>query len=255
METLTTRLGKCNFLAKNVTDQISRAVVSVNGGESEGSFLPIPELDRNDSQILLVFLSAEKIHFLNPVDDAFFSAHRPGGNAQAIGQVGAVPTYLIDNPVNVLGCATQYQICSPSTGNCTALTNGEEIDAVSDSGTFWPTDDANNAFELFMHGYTNIGGDFFNVITSLGAASLTARDTLIFNTQGSLPADQWQLEVMHWNSLALAMWQRVVVESATGPSDPGMKEFFEHPTTTSEKRVCQSQVSTINHHDEFRLLL
>ncbi|KAL9621084.1 MAG: hypothetical protein Q9160_004469 [Pyrenula sp. 1 TL-2023] len=64
-----------------------------------------------------------------------------------------------------------------------------------------------------------------------GARILKALDNLNNDLQGPLPPDQWQQEVISWESIALAHDQRMIVEAVTGPSDVSAQRFVQRNVT------------------------
>jgi hypothetical protein len=74
-------------------------------------FIPIPQLQRPNTDLTLFFLSSNNIVYPLPVDDPWFSAHR---EARTTG------VYQQDEPVRVLGCLSQMQYCDADT-NCEPL--------------------------------------------------------------------------------------------------------------------------------------
>lgn len=85
-----------------------------------------------------------------------------------------------------------------------------------------------------------------DVVKILRSSALTSRNHLVGGIQGSLPEDQWQLEVENWNSISLASLQGGTVDIATGPGDTAMLEhFWRGPVNDEERLLCQNQVSLI----------
>ncbi|KAL9616822.1 MAG: hypothetical protein Q9160_008345 [Pyrenula sp. 1 TL-2023] len=68
----------------------------------------------------------------------------------------------------------------------------------------------------------------------LGANSLRATANLFQGLQGPLPSDQWQQEVLSWESTALAHIQRMVVEAVTGPSDISVRQYVQRNVSDIE---------------------
>jgi hypothetical protein len=89
-----------------------------------GIWTPIPSLDRTDADVSLFFLAANKMSYLAPVDDPWFSAHKGYNITQYTHNrtnSSIVGYWYTDYYVRVIACADQYRICNPSTNNCTAL--------------------------------------------------------------------------------------------------------------------------------------
>lgn len=224
---------------------ISRAY-EYGPGQLTSSFIPIPALRRNNASTTLYFLMANSVHFMQPVDDEFFAAHRQVNDVDINASQGGETTmqlYRSDDVAHVIGCATQDQFCVNET-------------ACSTSGTFVPA--SNDAIYLagtklqwktllFWTKYNQFLGnnEVANIVNGLGASALLARDTFIGGAQAPLPANQWQKEVQHWHAIAMAKMQRASVEYATGPSDSAVQPYIIRPTSKEETYLCQNQVSPI----------
>jgi hypothetical protein len=76
----------------------------------------------------------------------------------------------------------------------------------------------------------------------LGTHVLTARNKLNGPVLGSLPDNQWQLEVQHWHATAMAYLQATFLESIIGYEDPKFSGLIQYPNTTIERDLCANQV-------------
>lgn len=205
------------------------------------SFMPIPELHRDDADMFLVFLSANDIGFLYPVDDEWYSAHRPVSTMKTSDENGAMPAYGFDQAASVLGCIYQHQVCNPSKNHCTRLADAQNVFAEAD--TLWTTDKQNQTWQIWNAAFSGLSSQPEGILENLGVSALIARDTLNNGKQGPLQPDQWEQEVLHWNAISMAKIQRSVIEEAIGSSDPSMTKYVEKPTDPAGKEVCKSQVS------------
>lgn len=214
---------------------------------SLSDLMPIDELSQTleDSDLHLFFLSANGIRYTSKVDDDWYAAHQ---SVQPFHvptvSTGAVPAYLADEPASVLGCTSQYQICSPganSRQDCPTWGGGLDID----SPTGPKASQDSNLFDWAIYfldpGYLAV---------SLGQASLTARRSLNVGIQGALPDNQWQSDVEYWFNISLASLQSVV-NSAIGPNDPNIQKYFwKAPDSDVVKYFCKNQVRTPAHSSE-----
>lgn len=199
---------------------------------------PIPELWRDDASLMLFFLSANQIYFIEPVDDEWFSAHQQTGSLSRTDYNGSVKTYLTDYPANPLACTEQWQFCNPSKNKCTPLGTFDDTANSALTNLYHPGHQ-NDTFSFWLMQLSGNTPSVSNVVAQLGIGSLKARSTLMSGQQGQLPADQWQQEVSGWMDTSLAMMQRLAVEAATGPSDAIAREFNQKP---SNMYVCKNQV-------------
>jgi len=76
----------------------------------------------------------------------------------------------------------------------------------------------------------------------LGTHVLTARNRLNGPILGSLPENQWQLEVQHWHATAMAYLQGAFLQSIIGFKDPVYSGLIRYPNSTIEKDLCANQV-------------
>jgi len=209
-----------------------------HGAPGTGDWNPIPALNRSDAEVTLVFLVANSISYLTPVDDPFFAAHYKPSNSTY---------YQSDNNVTVLGCIDQHEYCLPDEtdvqGNpfCTGL---------------WAPYDAWTAIDfLYNNSYMNEAqywtaqriaastpwSDLYWVIGSRMSAALNASSSVIGTWQTSaLPNDQWQIEVETWVATAFAYLQQTIVQYAAGQNnyDPNL---VIPPGNDYEQAMCGEQ--------------
>jgi hypothetical protein len=205
-------------------------------------FDPIPQLHRADADVMLFFLTARGIKYNKAVNDPWFSAHRDGPTHGNIFNDTQNPTYLQDEPLSVLGCTMQMQICNPN------LPEGKRCERLR--GFIDNSFQVEDLYELqsqkqaltwanliFGLGWFSISG----IVDSMGISSLLARQNLANNYQGPLPDDQWQAEVEHWIGASMASLQGTFVENGNGPSAK-YQQFRETPNNTDEWTICKNQV-------------
>lgn len=201
--------------------------------------------------MVLIFLSARGLSYLDPVDDPWFSALNNGSNAvkPSNGTHGSVPgsplvqLYQSDEPASPLGCTMQVQVCNPNSPG------GRKCQAPHGLYHNWE-----NAGELWEDGYHKKLMSWIanivmarivapqDILDSAGNSALTAR----FNQAGrlipKLPSDQWQKEVVNWMSASMASLQGIFVDAAMGIKDGPMMSVSHGPNSTEERKVCTSQV-------------
>lgn len=150
-----------------------------------------------------------------------------------------------------MACAVQQQFCNsnlPEGSRCTPLSGeydlADSLPALFQNGSEADLNRATWVYAAVFAG--DLGID--EIVSVLGSQSLTARDSLTLNMQGPLPDDQWQLEVQHWHETSLAAMQAFFINTAAGPNDERVQEWFQKPNNTQEAQLCGSQVRTwINH--------
>lgn len=195
----------------------------------------------------LLFLSANDIQFLNRVEDPWYSAQAFMGNTTSFRTngtelPGGIPFYVRDDPTRALGCVERYQICNPnlpSESSCTPL-NG--IFQVAQMVPRLYQDEVQRAqVGWSASAIVNMAAGISEVAIHLGVGALQSRNRLEGRKQSSLPANQWELEAESWFKTTLADLQRVIVEQATGPTDPAMRQLLVRPKTAEQRRVCANQ--------------
>lgn len=216
--------------------------------EDQSSFQPVLDLDRPAADISLIFLSANEIRFAGQSNDPWYSAHVPSSltSMRKWGLQGDVSLYTRDDPVRVLGCTSQYQYCNPNLEpdkRCTPLSGILEVDLLAHD--LWDNDRQRALFNWTASAILQNSMAFNDVITDLGVTALTARTKMSANLQGPLPDNQWQLEVEHWFTSALADLQRMAIELATGPFDQKLTPFLQRPQIAEEQLLCRSQVNLV----------
>lgn len=97
------------------------------------------------------------------------------------------------------------------------------------------------AFDWYLQALKPINSA--TIIATLGLSSLTARLSLTGGVSGSLPKNQWQIEVDNWFATRLAYLQKIPINTAYGPTDDRLWNFMERPKDKESKKICRNQVS------------
>lgn len=214
--------------------------------EDNMGFKPITDFDRPDADLLLVFLSARGMYYVQPVDDPWFSAHVGDARGQLSGPAlseNHFKGYLQDEPASPLGCALQAQVCNPNLSEdkkCQPLRGGFEN--FSNSIDLWP-DAVSKAvlswiFNIIKARHVPIS----EVLSSEGPSVLSARFSQAGDSPVRLPADQWKRELAYWMKASMASLQGIFVEAAIGVKDGPLLPMSRPPTNKEERQVCASQV-------------
>ena len=187
-------------------------------------FIPIRELVRSDADIFLTFLSFSKVYEA-PVTDPWFSAQKATGYPTQGNRRAArfnATVYVRERPVTTLACAEQHQLCIDSDNPSMELDSGRCTPLAGSYATAIGVDSLNlTAHQVAVA--TRVlqaanEASFYNIISYLSQRDtpLLARREIQGLIGVRLPDDQWQKEIMYWNSLGLAYLQRSVIDYATG---------------------------------------
>ncbi|KAI0194455.1 hypothetical protein EV127DRAFT_509375 [Xylaria flabelliformis] len=198
------------------------------------SFIPITDLQRNNSDIVLIGLSSSNLKFLEKTNDPWYRATRDLGGA-----------FQADEAGQALGCSVQQQFCHsilPSSKNCTSLSS--LYDTFVEMSDMLAAHEAElQRFQWIYSAAISAGLDLKTILQTLGTQALTSRNTLTSNTQGPLADNQWQLDVLYWYSIQMALIQKAFINTALGPSDPRLVKlgYYQPPTSTVEEEMCRNQ--------------
>lgn len=212
-------------------------------GDSQLSmFTPIPELQVQDADISIIFLSGNGVIFLGEVNDPWYSAHVDTGII-SVQAAFDMPTKFADKAASPLACATQYQVCNPNlpeASRCTPLSG--VVDLQHRAQQLW-TDkkhlDNWMAFNKIVQNAITVT----DVIDELGIAALTARRSKANVAQYSLPDDQWQRELEQWHATTLVSLQAAAVTAATQSQDAEWAPLVMPFNSSEGKKMCRNIVS------------
>lgn len=214
------------------------------------SFQPIPELDVPNANVYVVFLSANQVRFAQETLDPWYTATTPAGPRVNLNNPNSdLQVYWMDEPASPLGCAEMMQFCNPSLpedspNRCTPLAGlFDPEDATPLFAANSPSESALEAQKARVAwvAKTVKGPDLSSLIMNLGAQALTSKYAVRQGLQGPIPTTQWQRDVEHWMSSALARTQASFVRLASGPSDDSVAPFHERPENATERTLCANQ--------------
>jgi hypothetical protein len=198
-----------------------------NYAKNWADFDPIPELNQTDenADLVLLALSLNDVQFEDVVSDPWYPAtkkvEQKGLDGSSVGQ-----RYASDEPASFLDCKVQHQWCDPNKSpdaGCTHLSGFTE--AATTAQELFKRQSQNASF--YATTWTlNLAPSIEVVRDRIGVGALTSRYTLNQGVQGPLPSNQWQLDVEHMHATTLAALQRMIIEQATGPTDPTVQRFF-----------------------------
>lgn len=179
----------------------------------DGGWTPISQLQRTDADVTIMLLAQNGISYSTPVRDPWFMAATPV--LHGISSTQNLSLYIDSNPVHVLGCADQFQLCTQTHTKCTPVTNSDALyDAVINMGL----NDVQLGIWSILYTSVLFQSTFYSV-ADRGGNALLASDTLSTGNQLqiSLPDNQWMIEIANWFDISMARLQQQVVDFATGP--------------------------------------
>ncbi|KAI0549781.1 hypothetical protein F4679DRAFT_545541 [Xylaria curta] len=236
-----------------------------DGASGPGNFFPESDLQRPDADIDLYFLSGNGIVSSQPVNDPWYrsnvlSNYTYYGNDTNL----TMHSFQVYHPIEAaspLGCATQYQICKgpvATNDSCGPLASFNDAWAgalllfnisLNDQYNYtheqiieaYSSDhEASRALWLVM-AMQNYPAQLIQAVQSLGSHSLASERSLTFGVQGSLPDDQWKLDVDNWWNITLSLLQASFVDTANGPVEPAVARIKVNATNAGQKSLCQNQ--------------
>jgi hypothetical protein len=214
---------------------------------------PVPELNVENGDLVIFFLSANGIKFSRETRDPWYEAtHNAGAqllliSAEDLNQTITMPLYGANNPASPLGCKTQHQFCTsgqPAGSQCAPLS--PYLDFIETAlVTFLANQEvANRRINWLYDAILSVAPVLPDIPAALGSHSLLSRQGLSANIQGPLPDNQWMLDIQHWHNITLASLQDSFVVAVTGPSDPAVLPWMNRkPNNTEEQYLCNNQVS------------
>jgi hypothetical protein len=224
--------------------------------ESLSNFLPIPALERDDSDEWLLFLEGNHVRFFEPFSDDWYRATVPGSPAWSENIDGGIPTYELQEAASPMACVQQYQFCYtglPENSRCSPL--GGIFDAIAQAAQLFnlTQDEAlnnmtveNNAlgnyFLWFLAILTADSMAPYTIIATLGPQALASTQSLQGGFQAEIPENQWQLDILNVWATYLASVQASFVETATGPTNSQLDPFLWPPGNDDQKALCNKQV-------------
>ncbi|KAF2140831.1 uncharacterized protein K452DRAFT_206604, partial [Aplosporella prunicola CBS 121167] len=247
-----------DFVVNNISPDYDISTYSAhnqNGSFSsyESNFHPIPDLQRSDADVTLIFLSAGKVTFsTKTVDDWYSATHIVARGISMYGSGNGTLSniYGQDEPASPLACASQVQWCNsnlPENNRCTPLSG--QADAFYSAQGFFK----NEALKERLNWFWDFQPQLDALLSYLGSQSLKSTNSLSGGTQGPLPDNQWQLDVQNWFATMLAYMQAYAVSIVTGPSDVNLQQYVVQPNSTTERSICKNQIIVSSVHYSFSL--
>lgn len=227
--------------------------------DAYNELIVIPALFSPDADTVLIFLSGNGLEFFEKTDDPWYRAITPGRNLNYTHAGKSHYTvYLPEEAASPMGCTSQYQFCNPSLSGNSCGPLASFLDAGMGSAPLFGMSAADfekaEAYNETMPSryqwlLTIMAGDspasqtIPNIVNTLGPYSLVSLESIGVGLMGSLPNDQWKLEVRYWWAILLAALQAGLVETARGSVDPFLEPFKRLPYNSHTRQMCKSQVS------------
>jgi len=186
----------------------------------------------------------------SPVTDPWFNAQTP---VIDISKAGNTTLYAASQPVSVLGCIDQTEICNARNGsdNCVPLPGGlyaDVIDTLSSQLQLSSKqagllrrfhDPIHNSIDASL----GLGGDG-NLLASAFANKWLSTE---------LPSDQWILELQHAYITFIISVQLGVVKYVNGLSNPAYNHWVT-PASAEEAWMCKAQIVQRDDYASFSIL-
>ncbi|KAF2186095.1 hypothetical protein K469DRAFT_777276 [Zopfia rhizophila CBS 207.26] len=224
---------------------------------TESPFEPIPELQSNNSDTIIVGLMNRMV-FRTAVRDPWYNAQ----NCSNTTLVSALATGCkATNMLSWLGCQERYQFCTHNEEHCTPLTGlytiSKEVEILKALNK-----NQQAVFELL---WQVIYGTQLNFqLGFVGLDSLIANEYLWdngfgFRVSGKLPDNQWEIEIANWMNITLAAMQRSALSYARPPEfdvGPGISSLnhIRPPSTPEAQLLCHKIKARSKAHISFSVL-
>lgn len=200
--------------------------------------------------MILLFLSNSAL-YPAPITDPWFNAQVPVIES---GKVGPYILYAAQQPVSVLGCTDQTEICNPAirgSKNCTSLPPGFLAHTIASlSAELQLNSRQAGVLSRFYEAIHN-GVDIMAEIGNDGGLLASAMTNYWLSAE--LPPDQWILELQHWFAIFLTSIQLGVVEYVTGLDNPSYNHWLT-PPSREEEWMCTNQIVQRNDYASFSVL-
>lgn len=230
---------------------------NINGSTyiPSSSFEPAQDLSRRDGDVHIVFLSGNGVRFEQPVNDLWYrvtSPTRPFSNPEDPGSPPYHPMYRPQEAASPMACLQQFQFCDGSKTRCGPLSSwvdarigAEKLFGAIPGGKL-PSADNHLAsrFYWFVALMASTVPGLPDILQS-GPSSLASTRSIYSGVMGSLPNNQWQVDVMQWWATYLAGIQAGVISAASGFMDSSLEHIRVKPYNTWIKNhVCHNQASS-----------
>ncbi|KAK5551959.1 hypothetical protein LTR46_010076 [Exophiala xenobiotica] len=207
-------------------------------------FEPIPELRQNEADLVLFFLSFDGM-YLGPNDDPWFSAHSEQIFDTSLPFLNK--RYARDAAISTLGCTEQHQFCTPN-GTCAGFLGFDQVQNV-DKFNKALTPHQNATFDRMLRAATASSMRHLLENLALTTTPILANNLVHSGASGAvisqaLPNNQWEMEIAFWHAVAMAQFQRTIVQWATGQiaPEPQYVQYLQPPTESQDIWFCNNLI-------------
>ncbi|KAI0448075.1 hypothetical protein F4803DRAFT_567680 [Xylaria telfairii] len=233
-----------------------------NGTSSGGEFVAEQDLQRNDADTYIIFLSGNGVISSAPLDDPWYRFDTLSNfTIESVESIGQSFAYQPSEAASPLGCAYQAQICKgnvASNNSCGPLASysdawvgaaplfGVDMEAIYNLETdqlikTYAADEDASRFVWLLRMITNSQTDVTDIITKIGSQSLESSKSLVSSVQGPLPDNQWMLDVTYWWNITLAVLQATFIDTASGSTTLERARLQINATNSGQISICQNQ--------------
>ncbi|KAI1759146.1 hypothetical protein GGR53DRAFT_527966 [Hypoxylon sp. FL1150] len=232
-----------------------KRVLFQDGRSFDGRTQLIDELAASGGDIALISLSANGVLFVEKVLDPWYQAtHTQASDFTYIGATngtskGSGKFYLQDQPGSPLACTEKWQWCLPLASGgryCTRLGPLNDVYEDASTNSFGPS-----TTELVDWIFSQIEISHSAAPNIMGVQALLSRKKLDEGYQGSLPDNQWQMDVEYWFQISMAAYQKVFVDTAAGPLPSMPEDFVKRPANDVQTKLCNNQKVISTAHTSF----
>jgi hypothetical protein len=209
----------------------------------DNTFVPIKEMNRTDADIILVFLMNKAV-YTQPIVDPWFDSRVPeewtfdGQN---------VTLFAPRQPVSVLGCADQTEVCNPAMpGACMDFTRADDMSFFSDGLKFNARQSA-----VFSRLFPLLGNSIPDAAYTIGAQGLLASYLGRDGISAALEEDQWVLELQNWY-----LTTNIQIRATQYVTGLGREKYRKYITAPKEDEqwMCTSQIVRSSDYASFSVL-
>ncbi|KAF7541498.1 hypothetical protein G7054_g522 [Neopestalotiopsis clavispora] len=220
------------------------------------TFVPVPDLQRPDGDVVIVYLSPDGVVFDQPMQDDWYRVQSPGDGPFELPTFQDSKDYwVMDEPATPLGCVMQHQYCNlalPEGSDCGPLASFFDAALYAEplfNSSYNELDRLSWIYNLHAYGAPV---HIYELLNHLGAASLSSQSQLINGRQyTSQPTTQWQSDVRHWFATLAAALQAAYIDVALGPDDVELNKFWNASADDLEQSFCDSQKARSSQYASF----
>ena len=204
-----------------------------------------------------MLLLAQAVIFPEPVNDPWFLAQYSFTQNASFAQINGSDTatyYISADPLAVVGCTEQHQICNlnlPHAKGCTALSG---LNRTSVQDTFEELSLNSRQRGIIRRLYDTFWTSFLaTVAENLGSRSMLAADYLSGWSSTPLPSNQWILELQNWFAIIFNNMQLEIAQYVMGYGNPDYVKYIQ-PPSSDETWMCTNQIVQRNDYASFSIL-